>query len=70
MKEIKQVFKQEFLQDGFYIGYWTSHLIKVSYNNCDFEMRTSDGIKGRNVPVILKIEDEKVISYHELINKP
>ena len=57
---VKQVPKETTLPDGLYNGTWNGYVIELRYNKEAYELATEDGVRGINMPVVVKIKNGEV----------
>lgn len=55
------------LPDGYYIGFWSSNIIELSYNGRDYILDTNEGVRGINVKVVIEIKDG-IATFNETLN--
>lgn len=53
------------LPNGFYTGRWGGYIVEVVYQQKIFELKTEEGVRGMNIPVIVEIVDG-IASFDEL----
>lgn len=58
IKEVKEVVT---LPDGEYHGFWGGYLVRIETHDKVYELKTENGIRGINVPCVVKSYNGKVV---------
>ncbi len=67
IKEVEVKRKDRFLPDGLYAGVWGGNTICVRYKEVDYELETSEGVRGIGYKVVVEVK-KGIATWAELNN--
>ena len=56
------------LPDGIYTGTWGGSIITLRYQDVWYELKTKEGVRGMNIPVVVTIKNS-IATFDQLKNR-